>query len=67
MYTQNSRTGDIVYADIGPNTAKAVHQWNLTLLNDDRVQYEEIRHETGALVCEPQTSGEILGIQFIMV
>ena len=62
---QDSRpTDQIVYAGISPNMAKTVCQQNLiSLLHDDCVQYEEIRHETGAPVCEPQAviSDEILG------
>ena len=56
---QNSGTADD--ADLGPNTTgRAAH---LNLVHDDRVQYEEIRHEAPAEapVCEPQTSGQILG------
>lgn len=62
---QNSRTtGDIIYADLGPNAAvKAAHQQNLTLLDDDRVQYEEIRHEAGPSVFEPSTADKVLGKQ----
>ena len=59
---QNSRTtDDITYADLGPNTAaRAAH---LTLLHDDRVQYEEIQHDATAEapICGPQTSSLILG------
>ena len=60
--TQNSRsTGDITYADLGPNPfAGDAHLRTLTCLSDDdRVQYEEIQlqHEadTGVPVCGPQT------------
>ena len=54
----------IYYADISPNMAKTVCQQNLiSLLHDDCVQYEEIRHEIKAPICELQavTSDEILG------
>ena len=48
--TQNSRsTEDIVYADLGPNSAvRAAHLQTLNL-HDDHVQYEEIRHETAVI------------------
>ena len=62
IITQNSRfTGDIIYADLGPNPfAGDAHLQTLThLSDDDRVQYEEIQlqHEvdTGVPVCGPQT------------
>ena len=62
---QNSRTtDDITYADLGLNTAaRAAHLQTSTLLHDDRVQYEEIRHEAvaEAPICGPQTSSQILG------
>ena len=48
--TQSSRsTEDIVYADLGPNSVvRAAHLQTLNL-HDDRVQYEEIRHETAVI------------------
>ena len=64
---QTSRTtdeSDIVYADLGPNTAvRTAHQQNLNLLDDNRVQYEEIRHEAGPSVLEPSTADKISGNQ----
>ena len=59
-------TGDIVYTDVGPNTARSVSQQNFTFLLDDRVQYEEIRHNAEATVFEAPTSGEISGIQKVI-
>ena len=49
LIVQSSRTrDDIVYADLGPNAAvRNAHQNNSAFLNDDRVRYEEIRHEAG--------------------
>ena len=65
---QNSRTtDDIVYADLGPNAAiRNAHQNNLALLNDDRVQYEEIRHEAGPYIHdhESSTADKMLGNHF---
>ena len=48
--TQTSRsTEDIVYADLGPNSViRAAHLQTLNL-HDDRVQHEEIRHETAII------------------
>ena len=57
-------TNEITYADLGPNSAsKAAHPQTPTLLYDDCVQYEEIRHEAAAEapVSGPQTSSQILG------
>ena len=68
LIVQNSRTtDDIVYADLGPNAAvRNAHQNNLALLNDDRVQYEEIRHEAGPYVHdhESSTADKMLGNRF---
>ena len=65
LIVQNSRTtDDIVYADLGPNAAvRNAHQFenDLTHFNDDRVQYEEIRHEAGPSVHEPPTADKMLG------
>ena len=57
---------DIKYTDISPPMVKAAHQQNFTLLCDDCVQYEEIRHNVEATltVCEAphtvETSGNII-------
>ena len=70
LIVQNSRTtDDIVYADLGPNAAvRNAYQNNLALLNDDRVQYEEIRHEAGPCVHdnEPSTADKKLGNHIIL-
>ena len=61
-HAQNSRTtaGVIIYTDLDPNTVKA-NYLPIEFSSDDRVQYEEIRHETGAQVCEPSTGDKVLG------
>ena len=65
LFVQNSRTtDDIVYADLGPNAAvRNAHQNNSAFLNDDCVQYEEIRLETGPYDhdLEPSTADKKLG------
>ena len=68
LIVQNSRTTDnIVYADLGPNAAvRNAHQNNLALLNDDRVQYEEIRHEAGPSVHELPTANKMLGNHILL-
>ena len=54
-------TEDIIYANLGPNMANTAYQPNLTLLHDDCVQYEEIRHEptAGATVCKPRQQQQL--------
>ena len=71
LIVQNSSTtDDIVYADLGPNTAaRNAHQNNLTLLDDDCVQYEEIRHAAGPYVHdhEPSTADNKFGNHIIII
>ena len=48
--TKNSRsTEGIMYVDLGPNSVIRATDLQTLTLHDDRVQYEEIRHETAVI------------------